>query len=68
MEIPLVSDVDHSIMTAYGCKIEDDSGERHAAFRATYIIDRDGIHVDGSVMTKPRNHRIYPAISEITRL
>lgn len=43
MEIPLVSDVDHSIMTAYGCKIEDHSGEHHAAFRATYIIDRDGI-------------------------
>lgn len=43
MDIPLLSDVDHSISRDYGCLIEDNSGERGAAFRATYIIDPNGV-------------------------
>lgn len=42
MDIPLIADIDKSIARKYGCLIEDgpDAG---VAFRATYIIDKDGI-------------------------
>lgn len=43
MDIPLLADVDHSISRDYGCLIEDGSGDQGAAFRGTYIIDRDGV-------------------------
>ena len=43
MQIPLLSDVNKELATAYGCLIQDDSGERGAAFRATYIIDKEGV-------------------------
>ena len=42
MDIPLLADVDKSIARDYGCLIEDDSGERGATVRATYIIDKEG--------------------------
>lgn len=42
MDIPLLADVTKSIARSYGCLIEDgpDAG---VAFRATYIIDGNGI-------------------------
>jgi alkyl hydroperoxide reductase subunit AhpC len=43
MEIPLIADVDRSLARDYGCLIEDDSGDRYAPFRATYIIDKEGV-------------------------
>lgn len=43
MDIPLLSDVGGEIARDYGCLIEDNSGERNSAFRATYIIDKSGI-------------------------
>ena len=42
MDIPLIADVDHQIAKDYGCLIDHgkDSG---IAYRATFIIDREGI-------------------------
>lgn len=64
MDIPLVSDVDHSIMSDYGCQIADHSGEHGVAFRATYIIDRDGILRQYSINDLP----IGRSADEVLRL
>ena len=42
LDIPLIADTDHKISKDYGCLIDhgEDSG---IAFRATYIIDKEGI-------------------------
>lgn len=52
MDIPLLGDVDKSISRNYGCLIEEgpDSG---IAFRATYIIDRNGILRHSSISDLP---------------
>ena len=43
MEIPMLSDLSHSISRDYGCLIEDPTdGDAGVAFRATYIIDAKG--------------------------
>ena len=42
MDIPLVADVTKQIAKDYGCLI-DHGGDNGVAFRATYIIDRNGI-------------------------
>ena len=41
MSIPMMSDLDHKISKAYGCDCED--GDVGVSFRATYIIDGNGI-------------------------
>ncbi|CAI2380497.1 unnamed protein product [Moneuplotes crassus] len=42
MDIPLIADVDHQIAKDYGCLI-DHGSDSGIAYRATYIIDREGI-------------------------
>jgi len=42
MEIPMLSDMTKQISRDYGCLIEDGS-DAGVAFRATYIIDTEGI-------------------------
>ena len=42
MEIPLIADVNKKISTAYGCLVQDGDDEG-VAYRATYIIDKNGI-------------------------
>lgn len=42
MKIPMVADVSKEISRAYGCLIED-GGDAGVAFRATYIIDPQGV-------------------------
>ena len=63
MDIPLVADMTQSIARSYGCLIEDgeDAG---CSFRATYIIDREGIvrHLSINDLQVGRN------IDEILRL
>lgn len=56
MEIPLVADISKKIATQYGCLIDhgDDEG---VAYRATYIIDKEGIlrHMSISDLPVGRN-------------
>ena len=63
MDIPLVADVTKSIAKSYGCLIDhgDDNG---VAFRATYIIDKNGIvrHISINDLPVGRN------IDEVLRL
>lgn len=63
MDIPLVADVTKSIAKAYGCLIDhgDDNG---VAFRATYIIDKNGVvrHISINDLPVGRN------IDEVLRL
>ena len=42
MDIPLIADVSKQIARDYGCLI-DHGGDNGVAFRATYLIDRNGI-------------------------
>lgn len=42
MDIPLVADVTKEIAKSYGCLIED-GDDAGVAFRATYIIDKNGV-------------------------
>ena len=42
MAIPLLADLNKEICTKYGCLV-DEGGEKGVAFRATYIIDTEGI-------------------------
>ncbi|KNH07116.1 2-cys peroxiredoxin [Perkinsela sp. CCAP 1560/4] len=42
LEIPLVSDVSHSISRQYGVLIEDDCGPKGVALRGLFIIDPKG--------------------------
>lgn len=52
MEIPLISDINKTIASDYGCLCTegDDSG---VAFRATYIIDKKGIVRHSSINDLP---------------
>ena len=60
MDIPLVSDISKSISKAYGCLIEE-GGDIGISFRATYIIDRNGIVRHSSINDLPvgRNPEEY---------
>merc|ERR1712060_1000754 len=42
MALPMASDVSKQISRDYGCLIED-GGDAGVAFRATYIIDKEGV-------------------------
>ena len=42
MNMPLLADITHDIARDYGCLV-DVGGETGVAFRATYIIDANGI-------------------------
>lgn len=52
MEIPLLADVNKNIAKSYGCLIED-GDDAGIAFRATYIIDKNGIVRHSSVNDLP---------------
>jgi alkyl hydroperoxide reductase subunit AhpC len=56
MDIPLVADVTKSIARSYGCLIED-GDDAGVAFRATYIIDGNGIvrHISMNDLPVGRN-------------
>lgn len=52
MDIPLVSDINKTISKAYGCLCED--GEDFGvSYRATYIIDKNGIVKHSSINDLP---------------
>jgi len=63
MKIPLIADVSKQVAKDYGCLIDhgDDNG---VAFRATYVIDREGVlrHISMNDLPVGRN------IDEISRL
>lgn len=52
MEIPLISDLNKTIATSYGCLCED-GGDEGVAYRATYIIDGKGIVRHASINDLP---------------
>lgn len=52
MDIPLVSDLNKEISKAYGCLCED-GGDIGVSYRATYIIDRNGIVRHSSINDLP---------------
>lgn len=52
MDIPLIADLNKEISKAYGCLCED-GGEVGVAYRATYIIDRNGIVRHSSINDLP---------------
>jgi alkyl hydroperoxide reductase subunit AhpC len=52
MDIPLVSDINKEISKAYGCLCED-GGDTGVSYRATYIIDRNGIVRHSSINDLP---------------
>ena len=52
MNIPLISDINKEIATAYGCLCED-GGDIGVAYRATYIIDAKGIVRHSSINDLP---------------
>ena len=51
MDIPLISDITKEIAKAFGCLCED--GDPGVAYRATYIIDPNGIVRHTSVNDLP---------------
>ena len=54
MNIPMLSDKDHQIAKDYGCLIQDpEDGDNGVAFRATYIIDGEGILRHSSINDLP---------------
>ena len=61
MKIPMISDVTHSISKEYGCNIRegDDCG---VSFRATYIIDGNGILRHMSVNDLPVGRNVEEVI------
>ena len=63
MEIPLIADITKDISKKYGCYIEDgpDAG---VAFRATYIIDGNGVLRHISMNDLP----VGRSVDEIIRL
>jgi alkyl hydroperoxide reductase subunit AhpC len=52
MDVPLISDINKTISKSYGCLCEDGE-EEGVAFRATYIIDRNGIVKHSSINDLP---------------
>ncbi len=61
MDIPLLADIDKQVSTAYGCKI-DVGDARGAAYRATYIIDGNGILRQYSISDLPVGRSIPEVI------
>ena len=63
MDIPLLADVTKSIAKSYGCLLEhtEDAG---VAFRATYIIDKEGVLRHMSINDLPVGRNI----DEVLRL
>ncbi len=61
MEIPLIADVNKFIAKSYGCLCEDESADCGVAYRATYIIDTEGIirHVSINDLPVGRNPAEY---------
>lgn len=59
MDIPLISDLNKEIATKYGCLC--DTGDVGVAYRATYIIDRNGVVRHSSINDLPvgRNPEEY---------
>ncbi|CAM6006399.1 unnamed protein product [Sphagnum balticum] len=53
MDIPLVSDLNKEISRAYGCLVEDGSEDDGVSYRATYIIDKNGIVRHSSINDLP---------------
>ena len=60
MQIPMLSDLSHQISKDYGCLIED-GGDAGVSFRATYIIDGNGIlrHISMNDLPVGRNADEY---------
>ena len=60
MAIPMLSDLSHQISRDYGCLIED-GGDAGVAFRATYIIDKEGTlrHISMNDLPVGRNADEY---------
>ena len=56
MKIPMVSDLTKQISKDYGCLIED-GDDAGVAFRATYIIDTEGVlrHISMNDLPVGRN-------------
>jgi alkyl hydroperoxide reductase subunit AhpC len=52
MDIALVSDINKEISKAYGCLI-DEGGDIGVSYRATYIIDKNGIVRHSSINDLP---------------
>ena len=62
MDIPLISDLNKEIAKAYGCLCED--GDVGVAYRATYIIDKEGILRHISISDLP----VGRSVDEVIRL
>ena len=60
MAIPMLSDLSHQISRDYGCLIED-GDDAGVSFRATYIIDKDGVlrHISMNDLPVGRNADEY---------
>lgn len=52
MHIPLISDLNKTISRDYGCLCED-GGDEGVSYRATYIIDKNGIVRHSSINDLP---------------
>lgn len=52
IEIPMISDLNKEISRSYGCLCED-GDESGVSYRATYIIDRNGIVRHSSINDLP---------------
>ena len=63
MGIPMVSDITKQIAKDYGCLIED-GDDAGVAFRATYIIDKEGILRQYSINDLPVGRNV----DEVLRL
>ena len=54
MNIPMISDQSHSIAKDYGCLVPDENGNSAGlTFRATYIIDGNGVLRHASINDLP---------------
>ena len=65
MNIPMIADQSHQIARDYGCLVPDENGNSAGlTFRATYIIDREGVlrHMTIGDMPVGRN------VDEVLRL
>lgn len=63
MGIPMVSDITKQIARDYGCLIED-GDDAGVAFRATYIIDKEGVLRQCSINDLPVGRNV----DEVLRL
>ena len=53
MEIPLISDLNKNISLAYGCLCQDGGEDDGVSYRATYIIDKNGMVRHSSINDLP---------------